>query len=94
MPLLPVFTSTPEIGNCINATLFNKSQPCNAESGCQADVETAIPVKKGRVVSIHHQILLVDDEHGDDSTIFTGILNLFDLILIRVKIDLGTDVNL
>ena len=83
-----------EIGPLIHAggkdaAHFHPGKSTNGKAGRKGNVESTVSVKERWVVAVELDILSVRDKHGDSCAIFALVEDLFDDVVIRIKLHLG-----
>lgn len=77
MPGLPVLSSPPDVGDSQDsAQMADEDESGDAVAGRDGDVEPSIAVEETGVGAIQFDALLVDDKHGDLSSILGGVEDL------------------
>lgn len=77
MPGLPVLSSPPDVGDSQDsAQMADEDESGDAVAWRDGDIEPSIAVEETGVGAIQFDALLVDDKHGDLSSILGGVEDL------------------
>lgn len=77
VPRLPVLSSSPNVGNSQDsAQMADEDEPGDAVAWRNRNIKPSVAVQETGVGAIESDTLLVDDKHGDLSSVLGGIEDL------------------
>lgn len=77
VPRLPVLPSAPNVGNSQDsAQMADEDEPGDAVAGRDGNIKASVAVEEPGVGAVQFDTLLVDDKHGDLSSVLGGIEDL------------------
>ena len=89
VPRHSVLPSAAQAGYGVDAAHLQPQDVADVELGCDADVETAVPVEVGGRVTLERGPFFVREEHGDVGAVLAGVEDLSSFIVVRVELHGG-----
>src|SRR5213594_3200200 len=89
MPVAAIFAAATQIRFGENAAHFQPNERAHGKTRSEADIESTIAVKDGRVPAIEREPLAMGDEHRNARPIFARKEDLFGDVIVGIEIDFG-----
>ena len=89
MPVLPVFTTTADVGYRKHATQLEPRNFCGAEVRKLGYAEAAVAIQQDRIVAVELEPLAVGQQHGNTRAVLAFVEHLLFLEIVRIEVRLG-----
>src|ERR1700678_2744971 len=85
MPPLAIFAAAAQVGGSIDEPLLQQGQAQRVELGSDGDVEAAISIEQGGIVSFELQSALENQKHWHPGAVSAGVEHLPRLVVLRLE---------
>ena len=85
MPVFAVLAAAANVGGRKDAAHLHPDEAAGDEAGRERDVEAAVAVEQGRIVSVELGALFVGEEHGDPRAVLALVEDMLGFVVVGIE---------